>query len=313
VYQDTKEELTLVHIAPSDNQIYMLAPSDCGALVQLRDGSVLSLALKGDQPTLEPTDVKFPTLCSQVMWTQYGVLGLTKRYRLYLDNQELASNITSLAMHSHFLLATTLDHRLVSLPLSELSRKQAAWATASNRRVERGSRLVCAVARDSRTVLQMPRGNLEVIQPRSLSIIMVADLLDERRYHDAFLLARRQRMNLNLLVDHNLKDFLDNCDKFVAQISPNSDHLNIFLADLVEEDVCSTMYSAQYTDRKVMAQSGKVARVCSTIRKELIDEMEFTEAESNMNDLVSEYQQYQEATIDDEEFDDEEGEAEYDQ
>ena len=34
-----------------------------------------------------------------------------------------------------------------------------------------------------------------------------------------------------------------------------------------------------------------------------MDEMEFTEAESNMNDLVSEYQQYQEATVDDEEFD----------
>jgi len=37
-----------------------------------------------------------------------------------------------------------------------------------------------------------------------------------------------------------------------------------------------------------------------------MDEMEFTEAESNMNDLVSEYQQYQEATADlDEEFDEE--------
>jgi len=36
-----------------------------------------------------------------------------------------------------------------------------------------------------------------------------------------------------------------------------------------------------------------------------MDEMEFTEAESNMNDLVSEYQQYQEATADiDEEFED---------
>ena len=35
-----------------------------------------------------------------------------------------------------------------------------------------------------------------------------------------------------------------------------------------------------------------------------MDEMEFTEAESNMNDLVSEYQQYQDATADmDEEFD----------
>ena len=42
-----------------------------------------------------------------------------------------------------------------------------------------------------------------------------------------------------------------------------------------------------------------------------MDEMEFTEAESNMNDLISEYQQYQEATIDDDEqFDEEEGEYE---
>ena len=36
-----------------------------------------------------------------------------------------------------------------------------------------------------------------------------------------------------------------------------------------------------------------------------MDEMEFTEAESNMNDLVSEYQQYQDASVDEEgEFDD---------
>ena len=37
-----------------------------------------------------------------------------------------------------------------------------------------------------------------------------------------------------------------------------------------------------------------------------MDEMEFTEAESNMNDLVSEYQQYQEASVeDDNDFEDE--------
>ncbi|XP_023160465.1 tubulin beta chain isoform X1 [Drosophila hydei] len=42
-----------------------------------------------------------------------------------------------------------------------------------------------------------------------------------------------------------------------------------------------------------------------------MDEMEFTEAESNMNDLISEYQQYQEATADDDvEFDDEQAEQE---
>ena len=33
----------------------------------------------------------------------------------------------------------------------------------------------------------------------------------------------------------------------------------------------------------------------------LFAEMEFTEAESNMNDLISEYQQYQDATVEGEE------------
>ncbi|KAF3779232.1 Tubulin beta chain [Nymphaea thermarum] len=41
-----------------------------------------------------------------------------------------------------------------------------------------------------------------------------------------------------------------------------------------------------------------------------MDEMEFTEAESNMNDLVSEYQQYQDATADDDDEYEEEQEAE---
>ena len=45
-----------------------------------------------------------------------------------------------------------------------------------------------------------------------------------------------------------------------------------------------------------------------TCSGEGMDEMEFTEAESNMNDLVSEYQQYQEATAEDDDYDEGEGE-----
>ena len=42
-----------------------------------------------------------------------------------------------------------------------------------------------------------------------------------------------------------------------------------------------------------------------------MDEMEFTEAESNMNDLVSEYQQYQEATAEDDDIFEEEESPEH--
>ncbi len=46
---------------------------------------------------------------------------------------------------------------------------------------------------------------------------------------------------------------------------------------------------------------------CDNHVGEGMDEMEFTEAESNMNDLVSEYQQYQDASAEEEgEFDEEE-------
>nr|BAM20375.1 beta-tubulin [Papilio polytes] len=43
-----------------------------------------------------------------------------------------------------------------------------------------------------------------------------------------------------------------------------------------------------------------------------MDEMEFTEADSNMSDLISEYQQYQEAGVEDDEveFDEREEEQE---
>ena len=40
--------------------------------------------------------------------------------------------------------------------------------------------------------------------------------------------------------------------------------------------------------------------ILTGVAGEGMDEMEFTEAESNMNDLISEYQQYQEATAEDE-------------
>lgn len=44
-----------------------------------------------------------------------------------------------------------------------------------------------------------------------------------------------------------------------------------------------------------------------------MDEMEFTEAESNLNDLVSEYQQYQDATLSDTEGEGDEDDDEYDE
>jgi len=46
-------------------------------------------------------------------------------------------------------------------------------------------------------------------------------------------LMKKQRINLNLVYDHNPQAFMENCSKFVQEIS-NGDvsNLNIFLSEL---------------------------------------------------------------------------------
>ena len=69
--------------------------------------------------------------------------------------------------------------------------------------------------------------------------------------------------------------------------------------------VCSTFRSLL----AAQARTG-LGQLCQPALRgagEGMDEMEFTEAESNMNDLVSEYQQYQDASAEEEaDFEEEE-------
>ena len=87
-------------------------------------------------------------------------------------------------------------------------------------------------------------------------------------FREAFQLARTQRINLNLLVDHNLEKFLENNSHFVQKIS-NPDYLTIFIADLLDENVCQTLYKDQYSNFKTDNKSDKVTSVCSKMRSEL--------------------------------------------
>lgn len=52
-------------------------------------------------------------------------------------------------------------------------------ASEMTRQIERGARIVCAVPADTKVVLQMPRGNLEVIYPRSLVLSATRRHLDK--------------------------------------------------------------------------------------------------------------------------------------
>jgi hypothetical protein len=110
----------------------------------------------------------------------------------------LASNANSFAIASGFVIFTTAAHDAQFVPVATLvehaqntnkdddepplangnSTTQLSNDTWEKRRVERGSRIVTVVPSTMGLVLQMPRGNLETINPRPLVMEVVKADLD---------------------------------------------------------------------------------------------------------------------------------------
>jgi len=65
--------------------------------------------------------------------------------------------------------------------LSAIQASKAHVFDETIRRIERGSRIVSAVSEDTKLILQMPRGNLELIHPRALILSVIRKNLD--RWH----------------------------------------------------------------------------------------------------------------------------------
>ncbi|KAJ8898249.1 hypothetical protein PR048_003609 [Dryococelus australis] len=265
-------------------------------LVQLKDGKLLtynpsSLELKQYTFSLPECCVKLDVCRVDGMEV---VFGLSNRNRFYMNAKEAANNVTSYVLHPHFLLLTTLQHTLLCCRLSTACIQELASGHVANtsRRVERGARLVVAIPHDTSVILQMPRGNLECIHPRPLLLHVAATLLNGREYCRVFQLMRKQRINLNLLCDHNLDIFLESVDHFVEDVHAPG-WLSLFLSELQEEDVTRTLtniwnhlcwslftviskadtsveYSRRCRSGCSVVQPFKVKVVCEAVRKALL-------------------------------------------
>lgn len=254
--------------------------------VQLEDGQIMRYLWESSGSPVEVWRnssgcvTQFPQPCVQTaLGTIAGeeqVLGLTDRSRFFINDTEIASNITSFRLYDEFLLLTTHSHTCRCIHLQEVSIKGllSALSTDANqnnetiRRVERGSRIVTVVPQDTKLILQMPRGNLETIHHRALVLAQVRKWLDRLMFKDAFDCMRKLRIDLNLIYDHNPKVFLENVELFLEQIN-SVNHVNLFLTELKEEDVTKTMYpcpSSSTVQTALGFDGKKVDIVCDALR-----------------------------------------------
>ncbi|KAF5354980.1 hypothetical protein D9756_005531 [Leucocoprinus leucothites] len=224
---------------------------DAGEYLQGSTGEIYQFT-----PELEGSLEKvsyFPEFCSQTQVADVThdnlrdklFLGLAKSGKLYAarptyDSTTIASNATSFSIASGFIIYTATTHDAIFVPLLSVNKligdengdavKEAAkeWP---QRRVERGSRIVTAVPSTMSLVLQMPRGNLETINPRPLVMEVVKQDLDAGEYRKAFFACRKHRIDLNVIVEHDRAKFLQSVASFVEQVH-EADHLNLFLTSV---------------------------------------------------------------------------------
>ncbi|OQV11841.1 putative elongator complex protein 1 [Hypsibius exemplaris] len=251
-----------------DAPVYHFTAERHLALVYLKNGQVLQADLRPDagkvtsliklQPDCDKIVIQMNPSHSHHIPPIIYTLN-SSSHKLHRSNVQVSDDCTSFILTPDFLLYTTHHHKLVAIPIHHSGNDVKFGSSSDERQLERGSRLVttvastgvanekCSSSDGTAVILQLPRGNLEIIHPRALVIGKICDFLraGKKNYRGAFNLMRKHRINMNLLVDFDLSQFLQDVPVFLAQIG-NSVDLNIFIAELSDENVTATMYKSHF-------------------------------------------------------------------
>lgn len=236
--------------------------------------------------------------------------GLTSGGALYANDRLLTRNCTSMITTPAHLIFTTSQHLLKFVHLTSVNELEVPSDSPETdercRSIERGARLVTVIPSTYSVVLQMPRGNLETIYPRALVLASIRKSTAQGDYSSAFMTCRSQRVDMNIIHDHDPGRFMESVGEFIRQVK-KSEYIDLFLSSLRQvsnycerctftdccrdEDVSITMYKetspkgpASIDDAALIngtaplhtgnsqlapSNSSKVNRICDTFLAEL--------------------------------------------
>ncbi|KAK1674407.1 IKI3 family protein [Colletotrichum godetiae] len=269
------------------------------ACAQDRSGKLYSVAgTRGPELLLETQ------LSMQLPWCELHNInrrsvgiGMTRNGHLYANSKQLAKNCTSFVVTPAHIIFTTNNHFVKFVHLVDPEEMEVPGDDPEIdercRSIERGARLVTATPTNMNLVLQMPRGNLETIFPRAMVVAGIRQLVDEKNYGRAFAFCRTQRVDMNILYDHQPSQFLSNVGLFLDQLKDIS-YIDLFLSSLRDEDVTQTMYkdtkrstrsfepSAETPAPLDASPKSKVNKICDAILKSLQ-----TKKSTNLQNIIT--------------------------
>lgn len=172
--------------------------------MQTLDREVVKLPLDGQPPvTQHELPVLCPTILSAFISGEEATIAFhPSTMKLFINARLFQIKVTSVAVSPRFLSFTCstdgLSHLMYnfdltkSLPTPKANEQVPDLLTAGFgvRAVERGSKIVHVDIDGIRTVLQMPRGNLEGVYPRVITLQKAIELVDSQQYGEALEILR---------------------------------------------------------------------------------------------------------------------------
>ncbi|KAL7669336.1 hypothetical protein ACOME3_009997 [Neoechinorhynchus agilis] len=173
--------------------------------------------------------------------------------------------------------------------------KEPSKLKGHSRAIEPGSQIITSVGSvydkasgsdPIHVLLQMPRGNIELITPRPFVLNRIITLLEHHEFKLAFDLSSRHRINFNVLCDYNIDDFLSSAEQFIDQFG-NASNINQFLTTL-ENTNCITdgIYSdfiCRPSSSMKFANEKKVKLICDRLSSVISN----LKNQSEENDMLS--------------------------
>ncbi len=215
--------------------------------------------------------------------------GLSMKNKLYVGELLMKSGVNSFALNAEmgmlmYITVGTRPHlHFCSLeaisqldPLMFENNYLLPIECALPRPLERGAKLVATILNNPKVVIQLPRGNIEAFEPRPLILVHACRLLDQNNFYNCLILLRRQKVDLNFIVDYNPQNFFENIELLVTsvmRIDNSSDLLGLLISSLEDYDSTVTKYIipgiAARSYPTSFSEEGKVNSVCIELRKVL--------------------------------------------
>eukprot|EP01130_Rhizamoeba_saxonica_P018104 TRINITY_DN8970_c0_g1_i1.p1 TRINITY_DN8970_c0_g1~~TRINITY_DN8970_c0_g1_i1.p1 ORF type:complete len:1235 (+),score=288.72 TRINITY_DN8970_c0_g1_i1:3753-7457(+) len=292
---DTEESnFLLIQSGISDfysNSVLKLFKYNNSIYVEFEDGAVHSV----DNDDIE-IDLSFAPIiklenpCPWIKITKMdGEVSVISRSNnnLYIRGNLISAECNSFAIHKDYFVYTTINSKMYFMNLEksiefnkDVLEKQWKHDNAT-RELETGAEIVGLVPCGTLIVLQMPRGNLESLHPRVLTLSFLRNLVLNCEYYDAFFFCRRHRLDLNLFYDINPDMFISRLDHFVKSIEEPT-YIDLFIAALRPDDITNKEYIYQWEEKSEISQrelpkmnqpatKSKINYICEQLHSLLVD------------------------------------------